>query len=127
MKWIRGLRNAVEYDRTDIWWVDRAGANADDVALDIASAVSNVAIPWYQSQSNLESVLDALASKRDSFVKFVLGAYLAERIGCEEMATDHRSKAEEADRNWRLRSGFPSANRTDGGWYTLLSGITEGT
>ena len=42
---ISALSNAAERRRTDLWWVDRHGANAEEVALDIAYVLSEYGLP----------------------------------------------------------------------------------
>ena len=83
----------LERRRTDIWWVDPDGGNADAVAADIAGALRAQGLPWYERQSDLAAVLREVESDRDCFVKFDLAALLAREIGDRERARKYASLA----------------------------------
>jgi hypothetical protein len=81
---IRVLHNPAERQRTDIWWVEADGSNADEVACDIAAAIVAQGLPWFAQASNLRSALAMVEAMRDSFIKFTMAALLAKQIGDTE-------------------------------------------
>jgi len=78
------LQNAAERQRSDIWWVESDGQNADVVASDIAAALVKHGLPWFTQSSNLQSALATVESTHDCLVKFTKAALLAKRIGDHE-------------------------------------------
>jgi hypothetical protein len=79
----RRLANPAERERTDLWWVEPAGENAEEVADDIAASLRAEGLPWYARVTNLESALALVEKERDCFGKFTKAALLAHRIGDE--------------------------------------------
>lgn len=88
------LTNAAERERRDLWWVDPAGSNVDEVAADVASVALATAIPWFERSSNLRAALSMVQAERDCFSKFVLAAHLAERTGDAHLLRQYRALAE---------------------------------
>jgi hypothetical protein len=80
----RHLKSSPERKRTDIWWVQSEGENADEVAGDIATSLLREGLPWYARVSNLEDALELAEGEHDCFVKFVKVALLARRLGDHE-------------------------------------------
>ena len=78
---IRTLNNPAERQRTDVWWVDPDGSNADEVARDIAATVVMQGLPWFMEASNPLTALAMVDAMHDSFTKFTKAALLAKRIG----------------------------------------------
>lgn len=78
------LNNPAERSRQDLWWIDRDGANADEVALDIVGVFTEIALPWFDKCADLEIALSAVEAERDHLDKFVLAAYLAGKLGRSE-------------------------------------------
>ena len=109
---VRHLMNPAERARTDIWWVEPDGSNAEDVAIDIASSISGQAFSWFNECSNLERALAIVESTRDCFNKFSKAALLAYRIGDKQRWKKYDQLAEAE----ALRIGI-STNRE--GWYGL--------
>lgn len=108
----RNLTNPQERKRKDIWWVDPDGANAEEVASDIATAVSEQALPWFAHASDLESALALVETMHDCFAKFTKAALLARRLGRDELWRKYDGLAEAE----ALRIGA-SADR--GSWYGI--------
>jgi hypothetical protein len=77
---VKTLRNPAERSRNDIWWLEPDGANAEEVARDIAAGISETAVPWYTRCSDLEVSLCEVEAERDCFNKFVLAAYIARKL-----------------------------------------------
>ena len=75
----RSLINDAERRRKDIWWVERDGSNAADVASDIAAALRKQGLKWFAAASDLKSAFRLVEKERDCFVKFALAAMLAKR------------------------------------------------
>jgi hypothetical protein len=73
--------NPVERKRRDIWWIDPDGANADEVASDIANSLFEYGIPWYDRVSNLNEALALLEIERDGFSKYSRAFFLAREVG----------------------------------------------
>ena len=48
---VRSLRNLLERERKDIWWVEPDGSNSEDVASDIAEAVEG---GWHRPEKMLD-------------------------------------------------------------------------
>ena len=88
------LRNPAERKRTDIWWVQPDGANADEVASDIAESLRHHGLPWYASASNVERALEVGEAQHDCFTKFSKAAFLARRLGDEERFLKYDALAE---------------------------------
>jgi hypothetical protein len=80
----RALFNQMERQRTDVWWVEPDGSNADEVAVDIAASVVGQGLPWFSQASNLPDALAMVEATHDSFVKFTKAALIAKRIGDRE-------------------------------------------
>jgi hypothetical protein len=78
------LRNPAEQRRTDIWWVEPGGENAEQVADDIIASLVTDGLPWYEQASNPEVALDLVEGQHDCFVKFTKAALLAKYLGDEE-------------------------------------------
>jgi hypothetical protein len=76
-----GALNAPERRRRDIWWVERDGSNANDVAADIAAALCKQGLRWFADASDLKSAYRLVEKEHDCFVKFALAAMLAQHIG----------------------------------------------
>lgn len=91
---IRTLHNPAERQRTDVWWVEPDGSNADEVAQDIAASVVAQGLPWFAQASNLGSALDMVEATHDSFIKFTRAAFLAKRIGDHERWRRYHELAE---------------------------------
>lgn len=91
---IEGLSNAAERGRTDLWWVDREGANADEVALDIAFTLSDQGLPWFSANSDHRLALQSVESERACYSKFVMARYLAAQIGDAALEAQYRELAE---------------------------------
>jgi len=79
----RTLANRTERDRTDIWWVDPNGGNADEVAADIARSLAVDGLSWYSRVSNPEHSLALVEGQHDCFSKFTKAALLARHLGDE--------------------------------------------
>lgn len=92
------LFNPAEQVRTDVWWVERDGANAEEVATEIAAQMRAVALPWYEEQADLPKTLANIEAERDSPVKFELAAAIASRIGRADLAQHYGKLAETATR-----------------------------
>jgi len=90
----RTLRNPAEQRRTDIWWVEPLGGNADEVAHDIATAMLSQGLPWYAKTSNPKTALAMVEEQRDCFVKFAKAALLAKYIGDEQQWQRYDALAE---------------------------------
>ncbi len=73
--------NRAEQKRRDIWWVDPDGANADEVASDIAISLFEYGIPWYERVSNLNEALALVEIERDSFSKYSRAFFFAREVG----------------------------------------------
>jgi hypothetical protein len=74
------LSNPAEHRRTNIWWVEPDGSNAEIVAADIASSLSRQGLPWYSCVSDLHSSLSEVEMERDSYYKFARAAFLSREI-----------------------------------------------
>jgi len=77
------LQNHAERRRTDIWWVDPGGENAELVADDITTSLVSEGLPWYSQASNPEVALSMVEAEPDCFVKFTKAALLAKHLGDE--------------------------------------------
>jgi len=106
------LKNAVERGRSDLWWVDRDGANAEEVALDIAFALSEQGLPWFASSSDPRLALQAVEAERACFSKFVMARYLSARIGDSALEAKYRELAEAEAR--RINIPLPPS-----GWFSV--------
>lgn len=96
---LRFLTNPAEVRRTDLWWVEPDGSNAEEVATDIAAQVRAVALPWYEENSGYSTALANVEQERDCFNKFVLAAHLARRAEAPEKYESYKHLAErEAER-----------------------------
>jgi hypothetical protein len=104
--------NRAEQKRRDIWWVDPDGANADEVASDIAISLFEYGVPWYERASNLKEALAIVESERDSFSKFSRAFLLAREIGDRA----HEQRFVELARNeaCRIRQSSDPAD-----WYLI--------
>jgi ribosomal protein L13 len=91
---VRALRNPAERERRDLWWVDPDGANAGEVAADVASALVTRGLPWFDRCSDLSTALAIVQAERDCFSKFVLAAHLAEQLGDTQLLRHYRGLAE---------------------------------
>jgi hypothetical protein len=77
----RGLSNPAEQRRTDIWWVEPDGGNAEEVAGDVAKSLVTEGLPWFERASKPESALEDVSRQHDSFIKFTKAALLAKYLG----------------------------------------------
>jgi hypothetical protein len=73
---LAALDRPVERARTDIWWVDRDGGNADEVAVDIAPVFEEQALDWFATHSDLPTTLAEIEDGHDCFIKFDMAALL---------------------------------------------------
>lgn len=78
---VRDLPNPKDRERRDIFWVDRDGGNAPQVAGGIAASLCARGLPWFSRMSNAEQALADTESARDCFVKFDKAAFLARELG----------------------------------------------
>jgi hypothetical protein len=108
----RDSKNPAEQKRRDIWWVDPDGANADEVASDIAISLFEHGIPWYERVSSLKDALALVERERDSFSKFSRAFLLAREIGDRA----HEQRFVELARNeaCRIRQSSDPAD-----WYLI--------
>ncbi len=90
----RNLRNPAERERTDIWWVEPDGSNADEVARDIAASVAAQGLPWFAQASDLRSALATVEATHDCFMKFATAAFLAKRVGDADLWRKYDALAE---------------------------------
>lgn len=70
-----------ERDRTDLWWVEPDGSNAEQVARDMAASLREQGLPWYLESSHLQTALARTESERDCFIKFTKAALIAKHLG----------------------------------------------
>lgn len=106
------LKNPMERERRDLWWVDPDGANAEDVAADIALQLVVQGLPWFARGSNIATALSMVQSHRDCFNKFMLAAQLAEQLGEEKLASDYRALAQS-------EGGAIGLNPGRVGWFSV--------
>ncbi len=78
---VRHFQKGAERDRTDLWWVEPDGSNADEVARSIGESVSGQALPWFDKASDLESALGMVEDMRDCFNKFTKATLIAKQLG----------------------------------------------
>jgi hypothetical protein len=90
----RSLSLRAERKRTDIWWVEPDGGNADQVASDIAKSLVAEGLPWYARASHPENALGMVEGERDCFSKFAKAALLAKYIGDEKRWRKYDALAE---------------------------------
>jgi hypothetical protein len=90
----RSLSNPAERRRSDIWWVDADGENADQVAGDIAKSLVAQGLPWFAHASNPEEALTIVEGQHDCFVKFTKAALLARYVGDERRWQEYDALAE---------------------------------
>jgi hypothetical protein len=87
------LQNRAERDRTDIWWVEPDGSNADEVASDVAAALREHGLPWYARVSDLHVALSMVEAERDCPMKFQRAAALAREIGDQQRLQKYQALA----------------------------------
>jgi hypothetical protein len=75
------LPNPAEQRRTDIWWVEPGGENAEQVADDITASVVTDGLSWYAQVSDPQVALRLVEGQNDCFVKFTKAALLAKYVG----------------------------------------------
>lgn len=90
---LAALDRPVERARTDIWWVDRDGGNADEVAVDITSAFEEQALDWFATHSDLPTTLAEIEDGHDCFIKFDMAALLAREIGDQQKFRTYADRA----------------------------------
>lgn len=88
------LRNPAEHARTDLWWVEPNGENADEVAGDIARSLVADGLPWYAQASNPKRAFELVRAQHDCFIKFTKAALLAKYLGDESSWRRYDSLAE---------------------------------
>jgi len=94
---VRHFSNPTEQRRTDLWWVDPDGENADEVAGDIAVSLFDQGLPWFRNVSDPRTALELVtADPRGSLIKFQKAAFLARELGDEEAwrSYDYLAEAE---------------------------------
>jgi len=92
------LSRPAERARTDLWWLDCDGTNAEEVATAIGGSILRTALPWFHRRTDLHAVLEAVERERDCFRKFALAAYLARQVGASELHTKYVFLAEQEGR-----------------------------
>jgi hypothetical protein len=88
------LSNPPERRRTDIWWLDPAGSNAEEVASDLSTVFVSEALPWFCRCTDLAATLSTVEAERDCFNKFVLASYLAHKLFLPATESKYRALAE---------------------------------
>lgn len=91
---VRTLDNPADQKRRDIWWLAPDGANAKEVAVDIARRIAATAIPWFKKFTDLELALANVETERNCFNKYVLAAYLAGKLDKHDVRDKYRMLAE---------------------------------
>ena len=81
---LRALPNELERVRQDIWWVERDGSNAGEVAADIAKALRGHGLRWFAQAMDLRRALAESEAMRDCFAKFSKAAMIARHLGDDE-------------------------------------------
>jgi hypothetical protein len=110
-EYVRCLKNSGEQRRTDIWWLEPDGSNADLVAADITDAIRDVALSWYETYSDLSSSLAAVETRHDCYQKFRLAAYLASRLRKVGLAKKYVALAEDSVSEMTTRSSAKRMRR----------------
>lgn len=75
------LCSAPERERGDIWWIDSDGTQAEAVAVDLARAIREYALPWLLLMSDLTLALASVEADHDCFAKYVKAAFLSRQLG----------------------------------------------
>lgn len=83
-----------ERRRTDLWWVEPDGSNADEVASDIAVSLFDQGLAWYREHSDPGGALALMESARDCFFKFHTCAVLARFVGDDDRFRKYDELAE---------------------------------
>jgi hypothetical protein len=92
--YVQQLRTSPERKRTDIWWLQPDGGNAEEVARDIAAALLRDGVPWYKQNADLANALERARAEHDCFTKFVRVALLAKRVGDHALWREYDALAE---------------------------------
>ena len=90
----QSLSNPAERSRKDLWWIDPDGSNAIEVAADIAAALQQFGLPWFDRQSDLRLALAEVEEQQDCFTKHDTAAFLAREIGDKAHLKTYAAKAE---------------------------------
>ena len=88
------LNNPAERKRKDIWWLEPDGSNADEVAIDIAAGVVEIAVPWFREFSDLSHALSVVEAGRDCSNKFSLAYHLASKLERTDLAGKYKALAD---------------------------------
>ena len=100
----RSLGNPAERKRTDIWWIDPAGANLVTAVTDLANSVRTQAIPFFDKFSSPIAALAEIQKERDCFEKFIRSFLIAKHIKHPDTANFRNLAKEEAQ---RIQIPFP--------------------
>lgn len=110
------LCSSGERQRTDIWWVEPDGSNAELVALDIAHNISNQGLNWHAKMTDLRSALLEVENQRDCYSKFGLAAFLAREVGDDLLWQKYSSLAEAEGK----RIGKPTGSWLENGYMNQI-------
>lgn len=78
---------------TDLWWVKPDGSNADEVADDIALALSRKGLRWFDKFSDLGRAYLSVKRERNYLTKYALAFFLAQRLGDKVAAERFHARA----------------------------------
>lgn len=104
------LSNPAERCRTDLWWVEADGGNADEIAGDVAGVLVEKGLPWFEQHSDPRAALELVERGRPSFNKFAGAMFLARELGDVERSERYGELAEAEAR----RIGLPEEHER---WY----------
>jgi hypothetical protein len=91
----RGLRNAAEEVRKDIWWIQPDGSNLGEAIGDIAIAVEQQALPWFGQWDTLASALESSLAAARLYPGRTWRTYcLAKRLGRTDVVEAYRPRLE---------------------------------
>jgi hypothetical protein len=77
-----------------LWWIERDGGNAEDVAADIAGSLMQQGLHWYAQMTDLPRALQAVEQERDCFVKYARAFFLAKELGDTARTATYQELAE---------------------------------
>jgi len=109
------LKNPLEVQREDIWWIDPDGCNLEPMINDLAKSLQTEGIPWLKYGTDLNNAFDFIQKERDCYNKFRLAMYLSKEIGNEKeyIKYTHLWEEEEKRINMPHKNSFKSKEIRD--------------
>jgi len=91
---VGSLQNPAERLRTDIWWIEADGINADEIAISIRRAFLEQGMPWLTRLDNLEEALELIEDSDDCYNKFATAYFISKELGDKKKTVEYFVKTE---------------------------------